>query len=268
MHTSNQQGLKLFTTMVPRLLFVRLVCTACDVQLADIDDKGGDTARRSRKPHSPAPPLPIKDKRLNKPAGWHGAASIAAMSINPGSTNSPLVTRLLLQLTNISLSLLLLSLFVVACRTGLSALSNLSLPARVPDFRRHSIRPLPPASPVSSSQARLCLATTKLTTPSTHATRKRKASELDRAGVPEQAHKKQTLDAAADTAALPAALPATPQTSMSANMDSDDDFNSSPVSDDESMQDPDSDIDLGDEGESNSAARATALLTYFCRLRL
>jgi hypothetical protein len=82
--------------------------------------------------------------------------------------------------------------------------------------------------------------------------------------VPEQAHKKQTLDAAADTAALPA----TPQTSTSVNMDSDDDFNSSPVSDDESMQDPDSDIDLGDEGESGSAARATTLLTYFCRLRL
>jgi ariadne-1 len=45
-----------------------------------------------------------------------------------------------------------------------------------------------------------------------------------------------------------AALPATPVTNTSANMDSDDGFNSSQMSEDEFMEDQDSDIEL-DEGE-------------------
>lgn len=47
----------------------------------------------------------------------------------------------------------------------------------------------------------------------------------------------------------PAVLPVTPRTTVSANMDSDDEFNSSQVSDEEIMDD--SDVDGFDDGKHN-----------------
>lgn len=106
-------------------------------------------------------------------------------------------------------------------------------------FRRHlAIRPLPSARSLVSSSTRPGLY--QITTPPT--ARKRKASDLSsKLGAAEGPRKKKTPEAA-DTAALPA----TPVTSTSANMDSDDDFNSSQVSEDEFMDDQDSDVSLGD----------------------
>ena len=97
---------------------------------------------------------------------------------------------------------------------------------------------------------------TFLTTPSSAV--KRKASELgDKLATPESPRKKKTPESAPESA-----LPATPATNASGNMDSDDDFNSSQVSEDEFMEDQDSDVvSLGDGKACLSHAQAAATLT-------
>jgi hypothetical protein len=73
---------------------------------------------------------------------------------------------------------------------------------------------------------------------------KRKASDLGNLSPLDGPRKKQTPEISLPSA-LPA-TPATPVTTTSANMDSDDDFNSSQMSDEDFLGDQDSDMSLGD----------------------
>jgi hypothetical protein len=128
--------------------------------------------------------------------------------------------------------------FVAACRYPATA--------RVPVTHR------PNTVPAHLSQPGLVIrrdsAPPKTTTPPSAL--KRKASDLGNLGPPDGPRKKQTPEISVPSA-LPA-LPATPVTTTSANMDSDDDFNSSQMSDEEFMGDQDSDISLGDGKHGSS----------------